>query len=153
LGEGEHELIIAHTHGAVYVDGFRIVSNGTGDDAGTNEAAVQSRSVTEHFSVNAPGSLLGVLPTLVEKTIDLEARDLLISVEVESGEDLSVVLLNPLGQIVGNAFELLTGSDQSLYVLDAPVTVGGTYVLSISSLSGLSGSYPVSVARTVPVNQ
>jgi subtilisin family serine protease len=154
LGNGEHEIRIVHRSGAVYVDGFRIVSNGSGDQADANEQAVQSRSITEIALIEAPAGLFGLLATVAETTLELAASDRGISIEIEdAASDLAVLLIDPFGDVVGSAVRLLDGSDASMFVLDAPVNQAGSYVLRLSSVSGLTGSYQASVAREVAVNQ
>ncbi|MFU8832529.1 MAG: hypothetical protein ACNA7J_10275, partial [Wenzhouxiangella sp.] len=153
LGDGEHEFLLVHQAGGAYVDGFRIVQHDGESGASANNEAVTSRSITETLIVDPPTGLLGVLTQLVESSIAVDADDLMVSVEVSGPDELVVVLLDPLGQLVASATELTSASADSLWVLDAAVEIGGHYLLSISSAAGLDDSYPVSVARTVPVNQ
>lgn len=153
LGDGEHEIRIVHRSGAVYVDGFRIVSNGSGESAQSNPQAVKSRSVTDSLVIEPPSSLFGVLPTLAEASLDLPAGDRSVSIEIEHpADDLNVVLIDPLGDIAATASQVINDADGAVYVLDAQINGAGTYIISLTSLSGLSGEYPASTAREVSVN-
>lgn len=152
-GEGEHEIVISHRTGAVNVDGFRITTNGSGEEAGANSAAVRTRSLTTEVLFESPGTLLGGLPLSLERTIDMSPDDLQVSIEIEdAGDDLMITLIDPLGRVLAEAVSLDLGGGQSMYSLDSAVATEGPHLLVVSSLSGVSGGFSASVARTVAVD-
>lgn len=143
LGDGEHELLIEHRSGAVYVDGFRIAS-ASGSESGADAEAARTRSVTEVFTLDS-GALLKLT-----QTVDLSASDESVSVLVEAGDIApSVTLLDPFGNVVADGNVVLDGA--ALAGLDAPVDADGTHTLLIGLPLGETAPIRISVARTVPV--
>jgi hypothetical protein len=141
-GSGEHELVIEHRSGAVYVDGFRIASNGD-EDPTADEDAPQTRSVTEvvEDSLNAIGALL--IPVSVHPLDDS------ISVLIEGADrTLPVVLLDSTGLVVATVNTLLPGT--RLTGFDA-APAPGTYTLQVIDLLAAGDTVQISVARTVRV--
>jgi hypothetical protein len=142
LGAGEHELVIEHREGAVYVDGFEFSC--ADPQAGADASAVESRSATASDTV-APGGAL-----LVRRDVPVGAADREVSVVVEGGAvPLTVRLLDPLGLVVASGGALVDGL--SLSGLDTGVSRSGIYRLEVVRLPGTAQPLEISVARTYEV--
>jgi hypothetical protein len=141
LGAGEHELVIEHRSGAVYVDGFELAC---GDpSAAADPEAVESRSETAIHTAAAGEGLL------VRRDVPVGAADREVSVVVEgSAVPLTVRLLDPLGLLVASGDALVDGL--ALSGLDAAVSRPGTYRLEVLRLDAAE-PLEISVARTYEV--
>jgi PKD repeat protein len=143
LGGGTHELLIEFRSGAVYVDGFEIVS---GSGGGADDSAAETRSETTTSSKSFP--LLGA--KLVSQTIDVGADDEWLSVVVEGGQELLTVnLLDSLGNLAAVGDQLLGNS--SAVGLDVPAPAAGTYTVQVLGSVTSATAVEISVARTITV--
>jgi hypothetical protein len=109
LAAGAHTFELRNMSGVVYVDGF-CLENGTSTGSPTSGPG----ATTSSSSVNVPANAYSV-SIVAESTGDLPIK---------------IVLVDPTGLA-------LASSDNSsgLAVIDAPVTVGGTYLVQVVNLS------------------
>lgn len=145
LGEGQHEILIEHDAGAVYIDGFEIRSH---DDGGADASAAQTRTVTS----TATGQVGGVESLLMEKTVDVTAEDEWLSVVIEGDTDqVSVELLDPLGAAIGEGAALLGGSAGPVG-FDIEPALEGPYTVQVLGSLDSTANVAISIARTQSVN-
>jgi PA domain-containing protein len=142
LGEGSHEILVAHRTGIAYLDAFEI--DPASSSASADAAAPLARSVTQVSS-----ALLGGLPGAVATaTVMADPATEEISVVVEgSAKPLAVRLLGPAGNLVASGGALLDG--QGFAGLDAPAAAAGLYTVQVVNQIGGAGAVQISVARTV----
>jgi hypothetical protein len=141
LGEGTHEIVIAHRGGAVYVDGFEIVSRAGG---GADASAAGTGSVT----TTSTGQLSGLGTTLLTRTVEVGPDDEWLSVVVEGASKLPTVnVLDPTGVLVATGGRLLDGS--SAAGIDRAPAVAGTYTVQVLDVLGSPSAVGISVSRTV----
>lgn len=143
LGEGSHELLIAHRSGAVYVDGFEIVS---GEGGGPDPSAAETRSVT----TTSTGELPGLGSTVLVETIELGPKDEWLSVVVEGAQEpVTVKLLDPMLRPVAEAGQLLAGANA--VGLDVEPVLAGPYTVQVLDTQGSPATVEISIARTIAV--
>jgi hypothetical protein len=143
LGEGSHELRIVHRSGAVYVEGFEIVSTAAG---GPDTAAAQTSSST----TTSTGVLSGLGTTLVTRTVQVGPYDEWLSVVVEGAEQLvTVKLLDPTLGTIAQAGQLLAGS--SAVGIDIKPLIAGPYTVQVLDTRGSPASVEISISRTIAV--
>ncbi|MBI4259220.1 MAG: exo-alpha-sialidase [Actinobacteria bacterium] len=141
LGEGSHELLIAHRSGAVYVDGFEVVS---GEDGGPDPAAAETRSVT----TTSTGELSGLGTTVLVETVEVGPDDEWLSVVVEGAEGpVTVKLLDPTLGVVAQASQLLAGG--SSVGIDLEPVLSGRYTVQVLDTQGSPATVEISIARTI----
>lgn len=129
LGEGRHEILIAHRSGAIYVDGFEIASDGG------PLGAASTRSVTS--------TALGAA-----QTVPVGQNDQWLSVVVEgSAAPVTVKLLDPAGGQAAVAGPLVAGA--GAVGLDLSPGLTGTYTVQVLDAYGLPAITAISVAREV----
>ncbi|MGH2655515.1 MAG: sialidase family protein [Actinomycetota bacterium] len=143
LDEGSHEILIAHRSGAVYVDGFAIVS---GDGGGADPSAALTRSIT----TTSTGELSGLGTTVLVETIEVGPDDEWLSVVVEGADQpVTVNLLDAVGTPVAVGDLLLAGG--SAVGLDVAHPPAGTYTVQVLDTSGAPATVEISIARTIAV--
>jgi hypothetical protein len=142
LAEGRHEILIAHRSGAVYIDGFEIVS---GEEGGADPLAAATRSAT----TVSTGVLSGLGSTSLTQTVAVGPSDEWLSVVVEGAAPLTVRLFDPLLGLVAEGGPLLAGS--SAVGLDVDPGVAGTYTVQVLDSAGSPATVEVSIARTTTV--
>ncbi|HZD16563.1 MAG TPA: hypothetical protein VE669_00325 [Actinomycetota bacterium] len=143
LGAGSHELLIAHRSGAVYVEGFEIVS---GEGGGPDASAAETRSVT----TTSTGDLAGLGTTVLVETVEVGPSDEWLSVVVEGAEEpVTVKLLDPTLGTVAKAGQLLAGS--STVGLDFEPVLAGPYTVQVLDTEGSPATVEISIARTIAV--
>jgi hypothetical protein len=143
LGGGAHEILIEFRSGAVYVDGFEIVS---GSEGGADDSAAETRSETTTSSKSFP--LLGA--KVVSQTVNVGADDEWLSVVVEGAQGLlTVKLLDSLGNLAAAGDQLLGNS--SAVGLDVPAPAAGTYTVQVLGSVTSATAVEISVARTITV--
>lgn len=142
LGEGTHEIVVAHRSGAAYVDGFEVVSGEEG--GGADPLAAATSSVTRVVLGELPG--LGTTP--LTETVDVGPSDEWLSVVVEgAGEPLTVRLLDPALQVVAEGAVLLDGG--TAVGIDLDPALVGAYVVQVLDRAGSPAAVEVSIARTM----
>jgi hypothetical protein len=141
LGEGTHEIVVAHRSGIATLDAFEIApARGTAD---ADESAPLSSSVTELHA----RTLSGLPGALATAAVTAGGGTEEISVVVSGGgSPLSVRLLDPLGGLLASGGALLGGS--ALSGLDARPAIPGVYTIQVIDTSGGAGAVEISVART-----
>jgi BNR repeat-like domain len=143
LAEGRHEILIAHRSGAVYVDGFEIVSGGEG---GADPLAAATRSAT----TVSTGVLAGLGSTSLTRAVVVEPNDEWLSVVVEgAAAPVTVELVDPLGGLVAQGAPLVSGS--SAAGLDVDPGLAGTYTVRVLDSAGSPATVEISIARTTTV--
>jgi hypothetical protein len=144
LAEGRHDILVAHRSGAVYVDGFEIVS---GESGGADPLAALTRSITS----TSTGVLPGLGTTMVTQTVAVGPDDEWLSLVVEgASEPLTVRLLDPLLGTVAEGIPLLAGA--SAVGLDVVPPLAGTYTVQVLDTAGSPASVEISIARTITVH-
>jgi PKD repeat protein len=143
LGGGSHEILIEFRSGAVYVDGFEIVS---GSDGGADESAAETRSAT----TVATGELSLLGNKVLLETFTVGPDDEWLSVVVEGAQQLLTVnLLDSLGNLAAAGDQLLGNS--SAVGLDVPAPAAGTYTVQVLGSVTSATAVEISVARTITV--
>jgi hypothetical protein len=141
LGEGSHELLIAHRSGAAYVEGFEIVSGAAG---GPDPAAAETSSIT----TTSTGVLSGLGTTVLAKTVQVGPNDEWLSVVVEGAEELvTVKLIDPTLGTVAQAGQLLAGA--SAVGLDIKPVLAVPYTVQVLDIRGSPATVEISIARTI----
>ncbi len=140
LGEGSHEFLIVYRSGAVYVDGFEIVS---GTDGGADESAARTRSDTSASS----GELSPLSTAVLTRTVTVGADDEWLSVVVEGARiPLTVNLLDSLGNLIRAGDTLLAGA--STVGLDVKRPPAGSYTVQVLGNVTTATNVEISIART-----
>jgi PA domain len=142
LGEGSHEIVVAHRSGIATLDAFEIApARGT---AGADESAALSRSLTELRA----GMLSGLPGGVTAATFTTDAATEELSVVVAGGaKPLLVRLLAPGGGLLATGGALLSGS--ALSGLDAKPALAGVYTVQVIDSLGGAKAVEISVAKTV----
>ncbi len=144
LGEGAHEIVVAHRSGLAYLDAFEI------DPASRPAAADASAPLSRSVTTTSATVLSGLPGGTVTATVAADAATEEISVVVEgSGRPLVVQLVGPTGALAGSGGALVEGL--ALSGLDAAAAVPGTYVVQVIDPLGGSRDVAISAARTVRV--
>ncbi len=140
LGAGSHEFLIAFRSGAVYVDGFEIVSRSGG---GPDESAAGTRSETAVSSGE-----LSLLNTVATEAVTVGPDDQWLSVVVENAPSLATVnLLDSLGNVAAIGDQLLgTGGAVGF---DVPTPAAGTYTVQVLGSVTSTVTVEISVSRTI----
>lgn len=140
LGAGSHQLLIAFRSGAVYVDGFEIVSRSGG---GPDASAAETRSETAVSSGE-----LSLLNTVATETVTVGPDDQWLSVVVENAPSLATVnLLDSLGNVAAIGDQLLgTGGAVGF---DVPTPAAGTYTVQVLGSVTSTVTVEISVSRTI----
>lgn len=142
LGDGSHELLIVFRSGAVYVDGFEIVS---GSDGGPDESAAETSSETTTSSGE-----LSLLNSVITQTVTVGLDDEWLSVVVEGApEVVTVNLLDSLGNLIAVGEQLLVGS--SAAGLDVQPPSAGTYTVKVLGSPLSPTTVTISVSQTIAV--
>ncbi len=137
LGSGDHELVIEHKYGAVYVDGFTVpCASGAADPS-----AADFGSETQTSSGSSAEG-----PVLV-RTVEVTNLDQHVSAVVEGSLlPVTVRILDPAGGLLAEGASLLGGATSGT---EAPTLSAGTYTVQVLHALGAFDTVEISIARTV----
>jgi hypothetical protein len=142
LGEGTHEIVVAHRSGIAYLDAFEI------DPASRPAAADASAALTGSVTTTSTALLSGLPGGLTSTTVVADAATAEISVVVEGGsQPLLVKLLGPSGSLLASGGALVGGL--TLSGADGVAAVPGVYVVQVVDTLGGSQDVEISIAKTV----